>query len=222
MDFCLGKTEEQNHWYTLLIPSSELTLKSFSDVRKQEDIMLRLLCDFTDRFYKALKNAYEGQFYEVTRVHEEDPGMINMYHFEIVVNLEFLVFDEADRMLDMGFISAIEKIMQGVKTKPQTMLFSATFSAQMNKLAGEILRAPKRIAVARENTTAETIAHVVYPVEQERKRELLSELIGRKNWKQVLVFVNYKETANELVKTLIRCQNAAPTNVFKFIESHHN
>ncbi|WP_119968201.1 DEAD/DEAH box helicase family protein [Shewanella japonica] len=83
MDFCLGKTEDQNHWYTLLIPSSDLTLKSFSDVRKQEDIMLRLLCDFTDRFYKALKNAYEGQFYEVTRVHEEDPGMINMYHFEI-------------------------------------------------------------------------------------------------------------------------------------------
>ncbi|EGU33838.1 DEAD/DEAH box helicase [Vibrio scophthalmi] len=133
------------------------------------------------------------------------PGRL-IEHLELknvsLVNLEFLVFDEADRMLDMGFISAIEKIMQGVKTKPQTMLFSATFSAQMNKLAGEILRAPKRIAVARENTTAETIAHVVYPVEQERKRELLSELIGRKNWKQVLVFVNYKETANELVKEL--------------------
>lgn len=133
------------------------------------------------------------------------PGRL-IEHLELnnvsLVNLEFLVFDEADRMLDMGFISAIEKIMQGVKTKPQTMLFSATFSTQMNKLAGEILRAPKRISVARENTTAETIAHVVYPVEQERKRELLSELIGRKNWKQVLVFVNYKETANELVKEL--------------------
>ncbi|KII75635.1 DEAD/DEAH box helicase [Vibrio renipiscarius] len=133
------------------------------------------------------------------------PGRL-IEHLELnnvsLVNLEFLVFDEADRMLDMGFISAIEKIMQGVATKPQTMLFSATFSAQMNKLAGEILRSPKRISVARENTTAETIAHVVYPVEQERKRELLSELIGRKNWKQVLVFVNYKETANELVKEL--------------------
>ncbi|RJX75592.1 DEAD/DEAH box helicase [Vibrio sinensis] len=133
------------------------------------------------------------------------PGRL-IEHLELknvsLVNLEFLVFDEADRMLDMGFISAIEKIMQGVATKPQTMLFSATFSAQMNKLAGEILRAPKRIAVTRENVTAETVAHVVYPVEQERKRELLSELIGRKNWKQVLVFVNYKETANELVKEL--------------------
>ena len=133
------------------------------------------------------------------------PGRL-IEHLELknvsLVNLEFLVFDEADRMLDMGFISSIEKIMQGVASKPQTMLFSATFSAQMNKLAGQILRAPKRIAVTRENVTAETVAHVVYPVEQERKRELLSELIGRKNWKQVLVFVNYKETANELVKEL--------------------
>ncbi|UJF17483.1 DEAD/DEAH box helicase [Vibrio sp. SS-MA-C1-2] len=116
--------------------------------------------------------------------------------------LEFLVFDEADRILDMGFINAVRKIMMEVESAPQIMMFSATTSTQMNQLAVDILRKPKRIIVDRENTAAKTVAHVVYPVDQEKKTELLSELIGRKNWKQVLVFVNYKETANEIVKEL--------------------
>ncbi|PQJ89006.1 DEAD/DEAH box helicase [Aliivibrio sifiae] len=119
-----------------------------------------------------------------------------------IASLEFLVFDEADRMLDMGFVNAIRNIMMEVNTAPQIMLFSATSSAQMNKLASDILRRPKRVSVDRENMTASTIAHVVYPVDEERKTELLSELIGRKNWQQVLVFVNYKETANSIVKEL--------------------
>ncbi|MGR4988680.1 DEAD/DEAH box helicase [Vibrio rotiferianus] len=119
-----------------------------------------------------------------------------------VANLEFLVFDEADRILDMGFIHAVRKIMLDVDTDPQIMMFSATTSSQLNILAKDILRKPKRIEVERANTTAQTVAHVLYPVDQERKTELLSELIGRKNWKQVLVFVNYKETANDVVKEL--------------------
>ncbi|QUJ70075.1 DEAD/DEAH box helicase (plasmid) [Photobacterium sp. GJ3] len=133
------------------------------------------------------------------------PGRL-LEHIELgnlsLSNLEFLVFDEADRMLDMGFIGDIRVIMNGIEGHPQTMLFSATFSSLMNKLAGEILNKPKRISVTPENSTAETVAHVVYPVDENRKRELLSELIGKKNWQQVLVFVNYKETANELVKEL--------------------
>lgn len=133
------------------------------------------------------------------------PGRL-IEHMELknlfLANLEFLVFDEADRMLDMGFVSAIRTIMADIRNHPQTMLFSATFSSQMNVLAGDILRKPKRISVSPENATADTIAHVVYPVDEDRKRELLSELIGKKNWQQVLVFVNYKETANELVKEL--------------------
>lgn len=119
-----------------------------------------------------------------------------------LANLEFLVFDEADRILDMGFINPVRKIMLEVETSPQIMMFSATTSAQLNQLAGDILRKPKRINADRANTTASTVAHVVYPVDQERKTELLSELIGRKNWQQVLVFVNYKETANQVVKEL--------------------
>lgn len=119
-----------------------------------------------------------------------------------LANLEFLVFDEADRILDMGFINPVRKIMLEVETSPQIMMFSATTSTQLNQLAGDILRKPKRINADRANTTAATVAHVAYPVDQERKTELLSELIGRKNWQQVLVFVNYKETANEVVKEL--------------------
>ena len=119
-----------------------------------------------------------------------------------LANLEFLVFDEADRILDMGFINPVRKIMLEVETSPQIMMFSATTSTQLNQLAGDILRKPKRINADRANTTASTVAHVVYPVDQERKTELLSELIGRKNWQQVLVFVNYKETANQVVKEL--------------------
>ncbi|MEF1298101.1 DEAD/DEAH box helicase, partial [Vibrio parahaemolyticus] len=119
-----------------------------------------------------------------------------------VANLEFLVLDEADRILDMGFIHAVRKIMLDVDTDPQIMMFSATTSSQLNLLAKDILRKPKRIEVERANTTAHTVAHVLYPVDQERKTELLSELIGRKNWQQVLVFVNYKETANDVVKEL--------------------
>ncbi|OBT31047.1 DEAD/DEAH box helicase [Vibrio splendidus] len=119
-----------------------------------------------------------------------------------IANLEFLVFDEADRILDMGFINAVRKIMLDVETSPQIMMFSATTSTQLNQLSVDILRKPKRITVERENSTAATVGHVVYPVDQERKTELLSELIGRKNWRQVLVFVNYKETANDVVKEL--------------------
>lgn len=79
IDFCKGTSD----WYTLLIPASELAVNSFSDVRKQEDILLRLLTDYTDRFYKALKTAYEGQFYEVTRVHDDHGSMLKLYQFEI-------------------------------------------------------------------------------------------------------------------------------------------
>lgn len=101
IDFCLGKVKVANNWYTLSIPASELEIKQYSDIAKQEDIMLRLLTDYTDRFYNTLKNAYEGQFYEITQVSEDDPCMIKMYHFEI---------EESDDGLD--YAERLEQLQQ--------------------------------------------------------------------------------------------------------------
>ncbi len=118
--------------------------------------------------------------------------------------VETLVLDEADRMLDMGFINDIRKIMQVMRGKRQNLLFSATFSKEIKQLANEFLDAPVEIQVARQNTTAEQISQVVHPVDRSRKRELLSYLIGAGNWQQVLVFTRTKHLANRLSEQLER------------------
>lgn len=117
-------------------------------------------------------------------------------------NIEVLVLDEADRMLDMGFIRDIRKILALLPRQRQNLLFSATFSDEIKKLTNSLLKEPVLIEVARRNIAAERIEQLVHPVDRVRKRELLSWLIGSQNWQQVLVFTRTKHGANRLAEQL--------------------
>ncbi|MBS3904903.1 MAG: DEAD/DEAH box helicase [Simkania sp.] len=134
------------------------------------------------------------------------PGRLLDHVSQGTVNLskvEILVLDEADRMLDMGFIHDIRKILAMVPKGRQNLLFSATFSDEIKKLADAFLKSPKMIEVSRRNTTAESISQVIHPVDGKRKRELLSFLIASRNWRQVLVFTRTKHGANRLSQQLV-------------------
>jgi ATP-dependent RNA helicase RhlE len=116
--------------------------------------------------------------------------------------IEILVLDEADRMLDMGFIRDIRKILALLPKQRQNLLFSATFSDDIKQLANSLLNAPVLIEAARHNTAAERVRQLVHPVDRNRKRELLSFMIGSQNWNQVLVFTRTKHGANRLAQQL--------------------
>ncbi|MFC6633240.1 DEAD/DEAH box helicase [Microbulbifer taiwanensis] len=133
------------------------------------------------------------------------PGRLLDLHGQGAVRfdkLEALVLDEADRMLDMGFIHDIKRILKILPAKRQNLLFSATFSPEIRQLAKGLVKDPLEIDVSPRNTTTETVRQKLHPVDKARKQKLLSHLIRENNWHQALVFSRTKHGANKLVKQL--------------------
>ena len=116
--------------------------------------------------------------------------------------IEILILDEADRMLDMGFIHDIRKVLAVLPPKRQNLLFSATFSDEIKALADRLLDNPAMIEVAPRNSTVEVIAQKIHPVDRDKKHPMLAHLIKSNGWKQVLVFTRTKHGANKLVEQL--------------------
>jgi ATP-dependent RNA helicase RhlE len=119
-----------------------------------------------------------------------------------LAKLEILILDEADRMLDMGFIHDIKKVLAALPPKRQNLLFSATFSDDIKALADRLLNNPDSIEVARRNSTVEVISQTIHPVDRDKKHPMLAHLIKAGNWNQVLVFTRTKHGANKLVEQL--------------------
>jgi ATP-dependent RNA helicase RhlE len=135
------------------------------------------------------------------------PGRLLDHVQQKTINLsqvEFFVLDEADRMLDMGFIPDIRRIIALIPKRRQSLLFSATFPEDIKRLAGELLQNPESIQVARRNAVAESVTHVVHPVSREHKRDLLVHLVKTRNLHQVLVFTATRIGCNRLAWQLNR------------------
>ena len=135
------------------------------------------------------------------------PGRLLDHHQQGTIDLrhvEILILDEADRMLDMGFIHDIKKVLAILPAKRQNLLFSATFSDEIKVLADRLLNNPAMIEVARRNSTVEIIAQKVHPVDRDKKHPVLAHLIKTHSWNQVLVFTRTKHGANKLVEQLLK------------------
>ena len=140
------------------------------------------------------------------------PGRLLDHHQQRTLDLshvQIFVLDEADRMLDMGFVHDIKKVLAVLPTKKQSLLFSATFSDEIKALADRLLNAPVLIEVARRNQTNDQIAQKVHPVGREMKKDLLIHLIKSNDWDQVLVFTRMKHGANRLVEHLLKADISA-------------
>jgi len=186
----------------ILVPTRELAMQVFESV-KTYGKYVPLKCALVyggvnmDAQIKELRGGVE--------ILVATPGRLLDHVGQKTVNLsqvQILVLDEADRMLDMGFLPDIKRILALLPAKRQSLMFSATFSDEIKRLADTLLKQPVLVEVARRNALSELVTHVVYPVAREHKRELLAHLIKSHDLKQVLVFVRTKHGASRLAQQL--------------------
>lgn len=186
----------------VLTPTRELASQVFESI---ENYSKYLSLTATVIFGGVNINPQKSKLKKGVDILVATPGRLLDHAAQRTVDLsriEILVLDEADRMLDMGFIHDIKKVLALLPKNRQTLLFSATFSAEIKNLASKLLNNPAMIQVAQQNAATEQVAQVIHPVDKKRKRELLSYLIGSNNWKQVLVFNRTKHGSNRLAEQL--------------------
>ncbi|MDB5800123.1 MAG: ATP-dependent helicase [Rhodocyclales bacterium] len=186
----------------ILTPTRELAMQVFESVRTYSKyVPLRSTC-----IYGGVDmRAQVAEMRTGIEIVVATPGRLLDHVEQRTIQLgqvEFLVLDEADRMLDMGFIPDIRRIIGLLPQQRQSLLFSATFSEEIKKLADSMLREPQLIEVARRNMVSETISHIVHPVATSVKRELLAKLLNDGTADQMLVFVSTKFGCSRLARHL--------------------
>ncbi|MGC9402113.1 DEAD/DEAH box helicase [Vibrio genomosp. F10] len=186
----------------VLVPTRELAQQVFDNVTH-----------YADQTGLKIVTAYGGTSMNVQTTNLKGgadilvatPGRLidHLFCKNIVLSqTEVLVLDEADRMLDMGFMPDVQRILKRMNEARQTLFFSATLDQKIKAIANKMMSDSVEIQVAPANSTAETVKQMVYPVDKKRKSELLAYLIGSKNWQQVLVFTKTKQATDALVKEL--------------------
>ena len=187
----------------ILTPTRELAAQILANIKEYSEF---LDLKSTVIFGGVNQNPQVTQLRQGVDILVATPGRLIDLHNQGLISLakvEILVLDEADRMLDMGFLRDIERILKVLPVKRQNLLFSATFSKDIKKLAMGILHHPVQVEATPENTTVDAIIQKIYPVAKEKKTELIIKLITEGNWKQILVFTRTKQGANKLTESMI-------------------
>lgn len=187
----------------ILTPTRELAAQILANIKEYSEFVdLRSAVIFGG----VNQNPQAAQIRQGLDILVATPGRLIDLQNQGLVSLskvEILVLDEADRMLDMGFLRDIERLIKLLPAKRQNLLFSATFSKDIKKLAMSILHHPVQVEATPENTTVDAIIQKVYPCAKEKKTELIIKLITEGNWKQILVFTRTKQGANKLTESMI-------------------